>query len=284
MKLLFNVIKAINQVDDFPFEIALEPEDYLKETTNDEGGNGLRKAETKTKKGNGNGNNSFGVNISSQVSAGDNTDADYDLKMKRRKEIIAQSQVEAKSIIERAIKKGEEAKEKGYKEGYEKGKLEGHKKGVEQGLKEAESWISKGIAVYEEMEKASQIWEKENHEVMIKIALEISRRLLRKEVLNDEQVIVRTIMDALSNVDRPKQVLIRVNPQELAVIDGSMPEIKPLLSGVSHFKVEPDPSIDIGGCIIDTDQGAIDAQVESQIKIIEKALTDHMAGVLFDGS
>ena len=50
--------------------------------------------------------------------------------------------------------------------------------------------------------------------------------------------------------------------------------------GFTHIKnisFEPDDTILSGGCVIETDFGDIDARIENQMAIVEKALRSHFA-------
>jgi len=106
----------------------------------------------------------------------------------------------------------------------------------------------------------------------IKLSLAIARRVLRRELAIDQDAMRGLVMAALEKLQAQEICRVRTNPAQAAAITACLRE------GASNAKVEviPDGSLQPGGVIFETNQGNLDASVDSQLAEIERGLADHM--------
>jgi flagellar assembly protein FliH len=106
----------------------------------------------------------------------------------------------------------------------------------------------------------------------IKLSLAIARRVLRRELAIDADAMRGLVMAALEKLQSQEICRVRVNPSQAAAITACMRQT------VSNSKVEviPDGSLQPGGVIFETNQGNLDASVDSQLQEIEHGLADHL--------
>ena len=76
----------------------------------------------------------------------------------------------------------------------------------------------------------------------------------------------RICADALRAASGQEVLAIRVNP-------GVVDSVRAALHGAEEY-VRPDQGIAIGGCIIDLENGTIDATLDARLTLIEAALAD----------
>jgi flagellar assembly protein FliH len=107
---------------------------------------------------------------------------------------------------------------------------------------------------------------------VIKLSLAIARRVLRRELAIDRDAMRGLIMAALEKLQAQEICRVRTNPAQAAAITACLRE------GASNAKVEviPDGSLQPGGVVFETNQGNLDASVDSQLAEIERGLADHM--------
>lgn len=91
--------------------------------------------------------------------------------------------------------------------------------------------------------------------------------------LDDNDCIVRVVRTALGSVRNQQHVTIRVAPadaeavsQDLAAMLQSSPD------RTSFLDVLPDPRLEKGACLLESELGVLDASLEIQLKAMEKAL------------
>ena len=71
--------------------------------------------------------------------------------------------------------------------------------------------------------------------------------------------------------NEPK-INIRVKPQAVQFIKDTLPNITYQYGIDAKINIVADPSIEDGGCIFQTNNGIVDASIDTQLEIIKKAL------------
>jgi flagellar assembly protein FliH len=107
---------------------------------------------------------------------------------------------------------------------------------------------------------------------VIKLSLAIARRVLRRELAIDADAMRGLVIAALEKLQAQEICRVRVNPSQTAAITACLRQT------ASNAKVEviPDSSLQPGGVVFETNQGNLDASVDSQLQEIERGLADHM--------
>lgn len=106
----------------------------------------------------------------------------------------------------------------------------------------------------------------------IKLSLAIAKRVLRRELAMDADAMRGLVTAALEKLQVQEICRVRTNPSQAAAITACLRQT------VSNSKVEviPDGSLQPGGVIFETNQGNLDASVDSQLLEIEHGLADHL--------
>jgi flagellar biosynthesis/type III secretory pathway protein FliH len=71
--------------------------------------------------------------------------------------------------------------------------------------------------------------------------------------------------------DRSK-VTIKVHPEFLPIVEQHRDRFLQHSSSLKELRIEADPRVKLGGCLIETPGGEIDARIESQFAVIEHSL------------
>jgi flagellar assembly protein FliH len=106
----------------------------------------------------------------------------------------------------------------------------------------------------------------------IKLSLAIARRVLRRELAIDQDAMRGLVIAALEKLQAQEICRVRTNPAQAAAVTACLRE------SASNARVEviPDGSLQPGGVVFETNQGNLDASVDSQLAEIERGLADHM--------
>jgi len=156
------------------------------------------------------------------------------------------------------------------KQAYERGFIEGEKAGKEVGEKTLEALLKQYAKRLEELNALrKEIFATSEREVL-RLALEIARKVIRREASVDEELILTLVKVALNRLAEQAVMTVRVNPRDYQSIQrhqAAYPSSSSLNEGV---KLIEDPSISRGGCLIETESGVIDARIEEQLREIEK--------------
>ena len=85
--------------------------------------------------------------------------------------------------------------------------------------------------------------------------------------------LINTIVEVLRSVSKNEaKINIRVKPQAVQFIKDTIPNVTYQYGIDSKINIISDPSIDEGGCVLQTNNGIVDASIDTQLEIIKKAL------------
>jgi flagellar assembly protein FliH len=185
-----------------------------------------------------------------------------------RERIIEDSQKEAEAIILQSEKRREEIFNKAYQEGLKIGQDEGFKIGEE----EAGRLIHQMKEIITNAEQKRQNIIKEAEEDIVELAILIAKKIVKKELEIDKEIVIRNVKEALKKVSDREEITIRVNLNDLKLTEAHKEEFLKEVSGVKKINIKDDPTIEPGGCRIETDFGSVDADISTQLEEIKEAL------------
>ena len=169
--------------------------------------------------------------------------------------------IEDRNLVSRAQEEAENIKKSAFEEGYQKG-MEKSATDIEQFKNEFIKFMNAKKDVFEYI--APDILE---------ISVDIAKKSIKREVDADPQILINTIVDVLKNVSKNEpKVTIRVKPQAVTFIKDVIPNISYEYGIDAKINVLADPSIEDGGCIFQTNNGIVDASIDTQLEIIKKTL------------
>jgi len=186
--------------------------------------------------------------------------------------VLDEAKIEAKEIIESAEKKSQEIIEENRKQGYEQGYEDGFNKGSEE-VKHLIERLHKIIS--EVIAKRQEIIEGTEYQI-VSIVLLIVKKIIKIITENQKTVIINNVVEALKKVKGSKNVIIRVNLDDIAMATKHKEDFIRMIEGLEGIQFLEDSSIERGGCIIETDFGEIDARISLQLKEIEDKILELM--------
>lgn len=157
---------------------------------------------------------------------------------------------EREKVREEAEEIFEDAGRRGYEDGQEKAKLEMSMQMIE---------VVSGTVDYLSKVETDII-------EVVSLALE---RILGE--LDQDDLNVRVIRNALSKVRNQRQLTLRVAPGQLANVQGRVTEILADYPAIVELDVEADARLSETGCILESEIGIIDASLEGQLRTLRKA-------------
>lgn len=202
-------------------------------------------------------------------------------------ELLNKAKEEAKLIIAEAEEEADNIRARVYEEAQEIRK-QAEKEGYEEGLKRAEEEMREHLAEAERqscqmVEEARQLKLAILHSVekdIVRLAMAIARKIIVAELKSNPESILEVVREAISFIDQPENVTLRVNPQDFEILNllrekGDLNDIE---NEVSRLELKSDVRINPGGAVIESDKGIVDAQLETRILSIEEALEHEFTG------
>lgn len=182
-------------------------------------------------------------------------------------DIIDEANNEAAKIIQNANIDIEKSKNNELQRAYQ----EGLEKGYKEGRTEAESLINqaKSIKTFLEQRKNEILGEAE--EEIIKLVLEIAKKLIGQELKQNNEIIINLIKQALEKSAYKEKLTIKVSTEDYINVLENKEIIGSLVEGISEIEIIEDKFLEKGDCIVDTPGGQINTGMQLQIKELEEA-------------
>ncbi len=171
----------------------------------------------------------------------------------KAQEIIQQAQYEADKIRSQA----EEYRQRGYEEGYH------------QGYEEGKAHLTETILG---LNRENEERFKQLEPQLVQLAVRIAEKLIGEQLTLTPETITNIVRNALGAVRHQQEIYMRVNPDDYEMIINEKPRLLDALSRARDIDIRADPTIERGGCLIESEIGTIEATLSQQLKTIEKIL------------
>lgn len=173
--------------------------------------------------------------------------------------IIAEAQAERDRIIN-------ESKKQGYDTGYEAG--------YQDGQKEAERLVERMHSILDNVMKRREEILSETEYQIVELVVLMARKVVKIISENQKTVIMNNVLQALKKVKGRGDVTIRVNLADAKLTTEHIQDFIDRVEAVKGITVVEDTTVEKGGCIVETDFGAIDARISSQLTELEQKIME----------
>ncbi len=167
-------------------------------------------------------------------------------------EILETIKKDADLYREKVIKEVEDIKAHAVQEGYQEG---------------FKVWAEHIAKLEKEISQVRKDYEK----ILVPVLLKAVKKIVGHELENRQDVIVDIIGNSLKAVSTHKKITIYVSPKEKGIIESNKNKLKENFEQLEIFQIRERADILPGGSIIETEGGIINAQLDNQWAILEKA-------------
>lgn len=165
-------------------------------------------------------------------------------------------------VLEEARAAAEEKVQQAYAEGL--------RRGMQAGLEQFNESVGQAAEMLQQaatsMEEARTVYLKDLESNLLRLASAIVSRILSREVQVSPEVVKDMTLAALERVMDQEKVTLRVNPHDLEAIREHKVHLLAQFDVIRQLEVLPDEAVAPGGCIAETAELSIDAQLESQLE------------------
>ena len=110
---------------------------------------------------------------------------------------------------------------------------------------------------------------------ILEISVEIAQKIIKKELQQDPNAILDNILALLKTLSKEEtKITLRVNPAQVSLLKSEVPSLLSEAGLDAKVLVVPDETIMEGGCVVTTNNGVIDATIETQLAVISEALRE----------
>ncbi|BDC93802.1 flagellar assembly protein FliH [Treponema bryantii] len=184
--------------------------------------------------------------------------------------IIEKAKAEAAQIVAEAQAQHDKLVADARSEGFEQGSSEGYEKGKA----EVERLIERMHKVLEAVMQRREEILQDTESQIVELVILMARKVIKILSENQKNVIMANTVAALRKVKTRGNVTLRVNIEDVKLTTAHADEFIQHVENVQGITVQEDSAVEKGGCIVETDFGAIDARISSQLTELENKILE----------
>jgi flagellar biosynthesis/type III secretory pathway protein FliH len=177
----------------------------------------------------------------------------------KAEQILTQAQAEATRIhdeAERVLEDTKVKREKSIKKGY----AEGESKGLAQ--------VTEKLIQLQRLRE--EFYQQAEPEV-IRLVMSIAEKVIG-QIVEENPKLIRSVIKKALERSLGDRIVVRLSPEDYKVATAEESEFREVIDRTKRITFRQDDTIAKGGCVVETEVGTIDAQIETQLKAIRKAL------------
>lgn len=115
---------------------------------------------------------------------------------------------------------------------------------------------------------ASDVMEQE----VLELSCRIAEKIIGRDLERDPSILADICAQAVDQVRSARAVTLRVNPEDGRMLRSVTPRLMELVARSVDIAIRDDAEVEVGGCIVQTEFGTIDAQLKTQLDMIRNVL------------
>jgi len=189
-------------------------------------------------------------------------DADEERVAGKMRELLDNAGREAGEIVRKARAEAEEIARETRRAGYE----EGYRDAFDKAGEEAESLRAEARDVLRQAERIYREKLGSLKDDIISLALDIAEKIVAAQLSLDREMVLNIAAEALRMVSDRERVTLFVHPSEGELFRSRKGDLEKVMTDRAVIQVVADPAVSPGGCLVDTEQGTVDASLDARWK------------------
>lgn len=208
------------------------------------------------------------------------TEASCNEMLVQAEKTLEDAKLQAGRCLAEAKAQAEEIKKQAYEEGYRQGQQDGFQQGMSDAASEMRTTLREAVDKAQHIiaaarqEAQDMIMDAERQ--IVELALAVSRKILAREIEENPMVVLPIVKAALEKVRDQEQIVVRVNPDDYDMVLQARRDLQMMVGREQALTIVADHTVGVGGCLIDTPCGTVDAKLDTQFDAIKKSLEDVM--------
>lgn len=178
---------------------------------------------------------------------------------KEAEQVLANAQLEAKRLQVEAMKKGAADAEAEFEQRVQKAAEKLSDVRCRTAIAACESTM---LNLTTDTTQWLAIWRNQT----VELATKIAEKIIRRQLQDHDEVLRVWLEEALVALRDVRDVRVLVHPDDFAVAGRFLQHLAKSLPQAASAEVIPDPDVKLGGCIVRSNHGLIDQQLETQLQ------------------
>lgn len=193
----------------------------------------------------------------------------------------AEAEEEKQRILAEAETEIENLKEEAKVQGHEEGLREGREQGRQEALDEMKDAINsaneQAMKTLKDAKDATLDYMLQAEHDLAEVVLTVAEKIIPQHFIDAPQVILPAVREALLKIKDQKEIFVHVAPDNFDLVLMARDEFRSMLpGGNASLEIVSDESLKPGDCLIETESGALDARVSTQLELIRNAVREVM--------
>jgi flagellar assembly protein FliH len=150
--------------------------------------------------------------------------------------------------------------------------------GLQKGKAETSEEIQRALELLSQYAQLLKAEKSEFASLLEKAALDLgfslAKKIIARELQADSEAVANIVRNAVQQVMDCDHVRVRVNPQDFDYLRTLHADMEQYLSRDAKLELKSDASIERGGCLIETENGMLDARLSSQLETLYAKLKE----------
>ncbi len=190
--------------------------------------------------------------------------------------LLEEARARAGEILREAEAEGRKAREEARREGREAGLAEG-REAAAAAERERVGRETAGLAdllraaahgVEERRDELAAAAERD----LVRLAVAVAEKIVRAEIRGGRAVAGAALRRAVELVTRRHRLKVLLHPDDLAMAEACLPALRADFPDLGAVEIEGSGAVSRGGCVVAAAEGAVDADLRTQLEEIERGL------------
>jgi flagellar assembly protein FliH len=177
-----------------------------------------------------------------------------------------EKQSEEQKIEHRVLEKVTEVEEQAYKEGFELGKEEGFKSASDKRLSELDRGLQELNQAMQSIQNLKPDLIEQNERHIVEMVYKIAEKIAFDHIQQHPEVIISVMKKSIETAQAEEDVIVHVSSEQIDFIEKMKQMTGRDFEFLKTVKLQPSDKVMPGGCIVETNYGVIDSQVEERTK------------------
>jgi flagellar assembly protein FliH len=200
----------------------------------------------------------------------------YDDVTNKANAYLNQVKAEAAQIIAKAQKDAElirkQAQEQGNKSAVETAEKSVHTRVDAQIRQQMQTALPALTQMVQAIDAERLQWLAKWEQNAVHLAVAIAQKVIRRNVATQPQITLTLVREALELASGSQSLKVYLNPQDHAALGKQLQELTKQLSNLTPAEILSHENVTPGGCVVQTEFGVIDQQIEAQLSRIAEEL------------
>ena len=155
---------------------------------------------------------------------------------------------------------------------FRKGQEQGRAAAAQEAAAQLKPVIERFAATIQELAAQRRQLRRDAETDLVKLAIAIAHRVLRRELATDPDAMLGLVKAALEKLEGREIDRVRVHPADAEAVRQHLERLRT----AGRFEVVPEARLERGAAVFETSRGSLDASVETQLDEIQRGLIDRI--------